>query len=131
MSLFGDIIDIIIDVGSDVLDFAGDNLGPIIQGGATIASTLIEADANRDAAAANAKALEEQAAALEAQAQAIREGNLEAAARFAEQAEQTEIGVSRLRGVIANAGNLTPFEEQQLDEARQQTVTAFSGSGLS
>ena len=124
MSLFGDIVDIIIDVGSDVFGFVGDNLAPIIQGGAAIASTLIQTDANKEAA-------EAQAAALEAQAQAIREGNAEAAARFAEQAAQTEIGVSRLRSVIANAGNLTPFEEQQLDEARQQTVTAFSGSGLS
>ncbi len=124
MSFFGDLIDVFIDVGSDILGFAGDNIGPIIQGGAVIAESLIKADANRDAA-------EAQAAALEAQAQAIREGNAEAAARFAEQAAQTEIGVSRLRSVIANAGNLTPFEEQQLDEARQETVTAFSGSGLS
>ena len=124
MSLFGDIIDIIVDVGSDIIGFAGDNLGPIIQGGATIASTLIARDANKEAA-------EAQAAALEAQAQAIREGNAEAAARFAEQAAQTEIGVSHLRSVVANPEQLTPLQRQRLDEARQRTVTGLAGSGLS
>lgn len=124
MSLFADIIDIIVDVGGDIFGFASDNLSPIIQAGATIASTVIQTGANKDAA-------EAQAAALEAQAQAIREGNAEAAERFAEQAAQTEIGVSRLRSVVANPEQLTPLQKQQLAEARQQTITSLSGAGLS
>ncbi len=130
MSFFGDLMSVFVDVGSDLLGFAGDNIAPIIQGGATIAETLIKADANRDAAEANARALEQQADALRQQAEEIRAGNEAAAARFEEQSRLTEPGVSRLRSVIANAGNLTPFEEQQLDEARRQTTTALSGSGL-
>lgn len=124
MSFFGDIIDIIVDVGGDIFGFAAENVGSIVQAGATIASTVIQTNATRDAAEANARALEQQA-------QAIREGNTEAAARFAEQAAKTEIGVSRLRSVVANPEQLTPLQKQQLDEARQRTITSLSGAGLS
>jgi hypothetical protein len=111
------------DYASDIGEWASENSG-LIKAGTSIAGALIGADANADAAERVARANREATAAQIA-------GNDRAGQRFETLRQDTQPGMSYLRGVVtAPPGTLTPFQAQQMDEARRTTTNRLATSGL-
>ena len=118
MSWFGDVI-------SGIGSFLGSSEGAsaVIQTAGALGGAAIAADANRDAAEAVAQAEQERAA-------AIRDASLRADQRYQEQSERAAPGTERLRGIIANPGQLTPEQQRGLEDARRDARASLAASGL-
>jgi len=118
--------DSVVDFGSDVADWFGNNsdiVAPALMAGATVASSVIGANANNDAAAAAAEA-------ERARTQAIVDGNAAAQKRYEEVQSQTAGGRSRLQGIVAAPTALTPLQKQQLEDTRRTTANSLQRSGF-
>lgn len=79
---------------------------------------------------ANKKAEAALTEAYNSAATAIAAGNEQANQRFEQQRAETQPGFTYLRGVIANPGGLTEYQQQQLDDARRKTAIGLNASGL-
>ena len=105
-------------------------LGSVIEGAGAYFGAKQTADANREAAERVAEAERARAAAAQAQADQIKQGNLEAQARFETQQQQAQPGVSRLQQITTGAATLTPEQQAQLEELRRSSLNTLSRSGL-
>lgn len=103
--------------------FTGDWVGPAVLAGATAIGAITSGNANQRAAETAARASADNAA-------AIREGNRLAQQRFDESKQIAGPAVAYQQDVINSGGALTPWQREQIEDARRTTTNALSVSGL-
>lgn len=105
--------------------FSGsDWIAPAVTAAGAVAGAYITADANSEAA-------EKAAAASRESAAVVADGNRQAQQRYEEMREDAQPGLAYLRTATLSPMQLTPLQQQQLTEAREQTNRNLSASGLS